>query len=274
MSDEPKVGGLIVLVVVSWLAVAVVVVLACLAKSLRKLGPKRRYKTLAACVGGLAAAGGLAYYFCFVPTPLQAADEARQQIDDNEKALRELNAELRKSLDGAQPLSRGLSPDATPVEDLRAEVKRLRENADVLLALHEKYVATNRALKAVLDRAPGTFRKVADQFASHAKSEKYAEIAKDYVQLKETWSALADQAERRAKQLQTQDPELEKSVDYLKHSALFLARLQAALDSYPANLQGGQGREKFLAQFRQFVQEYEALRKRLREWHDVTANAR
>jgi len=233
----------------------------------------RRFKLFAICVAclvGLPAIVLLASHL-LTPTPLQAAERTRIQIDRNEKAIQELTSQLKNDLTTVQP-NFAANLDIS-VETIKDTVTGLRRDMDGLLWRHEKYVQANRALKTALDKAPNTFRNVAAQFASYANAESYSEIRNDYLQLSETWSALAERAERRARELQTQDPELDQSVDYLKHTALFLARLQAAVDSYPTTLKVGDVRERFLAQVKTFVHEYEAFRSHLRQWHDATVKS-
>jgi hypothetical protein len=215
-------------------------------------------------VGGL-----IAYSFVFAPSALQAAQGIKDKIDADENTLGGLNAEVRKAITSGAPQS-DLDPDTASIVALLTEVKRLRANADKLLADHQKYVDASHSLSDSLSKAPDLFRKVSEYFTAYAKAEPYAEIRDDYLVLAGTWLAHADRAERRAAELKAQEPQLNDSLDYLKRSALFLRRLEQALGAYPASLASGAVREKFLGQYRQYVTEYEALRQRVRQFHDET----
>lgn len=194
---------------------------------------------------------------------LEKAEAASRAVEAAEAEWVRVSGEIKKALDGYSPGPLALGSEEKVLATFREYVRKLLADGREVADLHAKWAKAAKAYDTALKDAPWRYQVVARQFRTWAGEATFAESKQRYLLVADTWEALAEKAEKRAK-----DFDLNASGglgDFLKESNLFLERLLDTLDAVPRS-SGNEASEykQLVERLRTHSQKFDELKKNLK----------
>jgi len=196
-----------------------------------------------------------------------AAEQARIVATESdvlaaeEQLLQSLQESIR--LTNQQPNSH-----LTTVATLKQLVPRLKRRADILAQDHAQFIAAGRKHEQALAEAPAAFERVAEQFYYFANDEHFDSIRAQYLSTSELFRQLGVRFEARRASLAGNLQAVADNGPFVEHTALFLERLDAALQTVPDE---SLDPVPLLRDTADYVHVYESLENALRSFHQELA---
>jgi hypothetical protein len=195
----------------------------------------------------------------------QAAAAEQTRIATTESDVLAAEEQLIQSLQESIRLT-NQQPDSDlmTVATLKELVPRLKRRAEILVQDHAQFVAAGREYELALAEAPAVFEKVAEQFYHFADEEHFDSIRSQYLSTSELFRQLGVRFQARRETFAGNLQAVADNGPFVEHTALYLQRLDAALQTVPdESLDPG----PLLRATADYVHLYESLEHALRNFH-------
>lgn len=190
---------------------------------------------------------------------LIAQEKSRKELIEHGAAV----LETRPSTNLIRRASNGGSARLVTSEILLT-LAQLRKNAAKFQETRLETLRVCEVTAKTWDDAVVVYEKGASELEKKAEQEPYAQLKEEYIALAKSWRGWASKALNRAKDIRSENNEIEAFYPFLERIEILLGHLDEHLSSLPP-FPDETEREAAMNRVRQFIQQFEKLRQDIRQ---------